>query len=111
MMRSIGAIIAGMSLVGCSLTPAQVAKGQLFCARATADGPLVEALTDAVGVPVIVTGLAADVVAAACASVGGVPVSPPAAPAQAPVVAAPVTVTPPTQAAPGGGVTAAAPAT
>ena len=67
-----------------------VAKGQLFCAKVTKDGPLIVALADALGAPIIVTGLASDVVSGACASINAIPVSPPANPAQAPVVAAPV---------------------
>jgi hypothetical protein len=72
-------------------TPAQqarvVADGTLFCAKATVDGPLVVALANAAGAPIVVTGLASDVVAAQCAIVGGIPVVPPANPAAAPVVA------------------------
>jgi hypothetical protein len=67
-----------------------VVEGQLYCAQATATGPIVVALADAAGVPVTVTGKAADVVAEACAVIGAIPVSPPPAPAAAPVVAAPV---------------------
>lgn len=93
----------GLLMTSCALTPAQkasgVTPGQLFCAKATAAGPLVVALTDALGAPIVVTGLASAVVAAACQSIDATPVSPPAAPTAAPVVAAPVTVGP-------GGVTA-----
>lgn len=71
-----------------------VAAGQLFCAKATADGPLVVALANALGAPVIVTGLASTVVAADCAAIGAIPVSPPASPALAPRVAAPITSAP-----------------
>ena len=67
-----------------------VADGQLFCAKATADGPMVVAVADMLGAPIIVTGLASDVVAGVCKSINAIPVSPPADPAQAPVVAAPV---------------------
>ena len=67
-----------------------VVDGQLFCAKATAYGPLVVALADAAGAPVVVTGAASSVVAAECAAIGAIPVTPPANPATAPVVAAPV---------------------
>ena len=79
-------------LAGCS--PAQqaqaervVAAGQLFCAKATQSGPLVVALADALGAPVVVTGRTASAVADACAIIGAFPVSPPPVPASAPVVA------------------------
>ena len=67
-----------------------VADGQLFCAQETAAGPIVVAVADMLGAPVIVTGLSSDVVAGVCKSINAIPVSPPADPAQAPVVAAPV---------------------
>lgn len=67
-----------------------VADGQLFCAKETADGPLVVALVDMLGAPIIVTGLASDVVAGACAKVNAIPVSPPANQAAAPVVSVPI---------------------
>lgn len=75
-------------------TPAQrsraVVEGQLFCGIATSAGPIVVALIDAAlgGAPVIVTGMTARAVAAACAVVNGIPVIPPPDPAAAPVVAA-----------------------
>lgn len=90
-------LLAGaFPLVACS--PAQQAKvttvvnkvvadGQLFCAKATVQGPVVVALADALGAPVIATGAAAAVVAADCAAIGAIPVAPPASPAVAPVVA------------------------
>jgi hypothetical protein len=65
-----------------------VAAGQLFCAQATQTGPLVIALADSIGVPVVVTGATASSVSAACKVVDAIPVSPPADPASAPVVAA-----------------------
>jgi len=71
-----------------------VVQGQLFCAKAQASGPLVVALADAAGVPISVTGRTASAVAAACAAIGAIPVSPPAAPSQAPIVAAPVVLAP-----------------
>lgn len=67
-----------------------VAAGQLFCAKATPTGPLVVALANDSGVPVKVTGKSSQVVADACAVIGAIPVSPPAAAATAPMVAAPV---------------------
>jgi len=79
----------GLWVSGC--TPATQARvvvaGQTFCARATADGPLIVALADASGVGVSVIGRTAQVVAANCALVNGIPVVPPPDPAAAPVVA------------------------
>jgi hypothetical protein len=75
-----------------------VVTGQLFCAEQTATGPLIVALADASGVPVVVTNMAAAWVTAACAAIDAVPVTPPANPAQAPVVAA--AVPPPVPATP-----------
>jgi hypothetical protein len=68
-----------------------VADGQFFCAKAEPGGvTAVVALETALGVPVIVTGMTSASVAAACAVIDGIPVSPPANPASAPVVTAPV---------------------
>jgi hypothetical protein len=84
-------VVALNILIGCS--PAQQAQaqravvaGQLFCAKATQTGPLVVALADALGVPVVVTGRTASAVADACALIGAIPVTPPSNPAGAPVV-------------------------
>lgn len=71
-----------------------VKAGQLYCAEATATGPLVVALANLNGVPVKVTNQASADVAAACALVNAIPVSPPANPATAPVVAAATTLPP-----------------
>lgn len=60
------------ALMGCSLAQFEAgeakvfAAGQEFCSAAGADGPMVVALADAAGAPVIVTGLASGLVAAAC---------------------------------------------
>ena len=74
---------AALLLAAC--TPAQKATalkdGQLFCAKATVAGPLVFALADAAGAPVIVTGLASAVVKGDCAAIDAIPVTPPADPA------------------------------
>lgn len=80
-------------IAGCSAPQQQTAvkNGQLFCAKATADGPLVVALADALGAPIIVAGRTASVVAADCALIEGTPVVPPPNPAAAPVVAVPLT--------------------
>lgn len=78
-------VLAALMLAGCSA--AQQQAGQLFCAKATATGPLVVALADAAGAPVIVTGLASDIVAADCAAIQGIPVTPPPTSAPVPVVA------------------------
>ena len=79
-----------LALAACNAATTQqtVAAGQLFCATATATGPLVVALAALNGAPVIVTNKAQAEVQAACALIGAIPVSPPANPAQAPVVAA-----------------------
>jgi hypothetical protein len=85
-------VVALNILIGCS--PAQQAQaervvvaGQLFCAKATQTGPLVVALADALGAPVVVTGRTAAAVSDACAIIGAIPVTPPRNPADAPVVA------------------------
>ena len=90
--RGFSAVILGsfaVWLAACS--PAQqariVADGQLFCAQATATGPLVVALADASGAPIVVTGMASATVAADCALINAIPVTQPPAPAAAPVVA------------------------
>jgi hypothetical protein len=70
----------GASGTAAKLVSASTAtKGQEFCSKATADGPLVVALANSQGAPVAVTGLASSVVAAACAAwdAAAVPVSPP----------------------------------
>ena len=81
-------LAAGLALSACTTANRIVVDGQLFCATATAAGPLVVALANASGAPVIVTGAAAADVAAACRVIGAIPVSPPPNPAAAPVVAA-----------------------
>ena len=77
------------SLAACSSAQTQqaVSDGQLFCATATAAGPLVVAVADAAGAPVSVIGRSADAVAALCAALKAIPVVPPPNPAAAPVVA------------------------
>jgi hypothetical protein len=72
------ALIAGCATVARLETAARAA-GQLFCAEATSNGPLVVALVDLTGVPVIVTNAASAAVAGACAAwmPAAVPVSPP----------------------------------
>ena len=117
--RTLTALILAMagagSLVACSTTQqakvdaavagaeASVAhNGQLFCAVATKDGPLVVGIIQAgataagVAIPgaaaaqplvVLATGAAKAFVDATCAAVGGLPVSPPANAATAPQVA------------------------
>lgn len=92
---TIAIVLSVAGLVACTTSQQAteqrvVAQGQLFCAKATADGPLVVALADAAGVPITVTGQASTVVAAACAAINAIPVTPPANPAAAPVVAAPI---------------------
>ena len=90
---AVGAILG---LEGCTSTQIANSKtfktGQLFCAEATATGPLVVALENQLGVPVTVTNKEASVVAAACAAwnAAAIPVAPPAnaTPATVPIVAA-----------------------
>ena len=65
------------------------ADGQLFCEKASADGPIVFALATAIGAPVIVTDALSSVVADACALSQAIPVSPPAF--AVPTVAVPLT--------------------
>lgn len=83
------AIAAALALAACANPQVQqaVVSGQQFCATATATGPLVVALVNTAGTPVTVTNKGAADVAAACALIGAIPVSPPANPAAAPVVA------------------------
>jgi hypothetical protein len=85
----IGGGVIVSNLFGCSPATLNntVAQGQLFCAIATATGPLVIALADQLGAPILVTGKLASAVAADCALVNGIPTTPPANPAQAPKVA------------------------
>lgn len=98
-------VISMAALAGCTQAqlakfdlahPKLVAAGQLFCAKATVDGPLVVALANSAGVPVIVTGALSTDVAYACGLINGIPTTPPADPAAAPVVAAPGPVNLPT---------------
>ena len=81
--------LAAASLAAC--TPAQQSKaladGQLFCALATAQGPLVVAIADVAGAPVSVIGMTKAAVDGVCAQLAAVPVTPPANPTAAPVVA------------------------
>jgi hypothetical protein len=92
---AVSLMLSGVGLIGgCTQNTAQrVASeatdaGQLFCAVASPTGDIVVALADASGVPVVVTNMAESWVKAACASVGGVPVSPPANAASIPVKSA-----------------------
>jgi hypothetical protein len=90
--------IAGCSSTGTSATSPVAQAGQLFCAVQTGGGggAVVVALIDAAAsgaapgggqVAVIATNMGKAYVDAACAGAGGIPVSPPANPAAAPVVA------------------------
>lgn len=87
------------ALGGCAngVTPVQFQQGQLFCAEATAAGPLIIALENNAGVPVNVTGKESATVAAACAAwnASAIPVTPPAnaTPASVPSVAVKLTPT------------------
>lgn len=89
--------LALVAVAGCTaqqLTSASTAvkTGQLFCAKATANGPLVVALANAAGVGVVVTNQASKDVATACALIAAIPVTPPANPAAAPLVASATTL-------------------
>lgn len=79
---------APLVLASCAngtITPAAAAQGQLYCAMATAAGPLTVALLGTNGVPVTVTNKLAADVAAACAlwNIAATPVAPPATPVPA----------------------------
>ena len=85
----------GLTPQAASIANAVIADGQLFCAFASgpAAGAVVAVVNAANKSAVTVTGKAEDVVAAACPIINGIkgfPVSPPANPAAAPVVAAKV---------------------
>jgi hypothetical protein len=90
----LAALAAAFGVAACSsaqvtsATQNAVAAGQLFCTMATPTGQVVVALADASGVPVVVTNMAQAWVAAACAVIGGIPVSPPTNEASVPVEAA-----------------------
>lgn len=85
-MTRIVPIAAVLALAGCSLANTitgtapgtKVTPGQLFCAFETATGPFVATIVNAAGLPVLVTNLAATVVANACKqwNVAAVPVVP-----------------------------------
>ena len=109
-MRNILLIGTAFALAACT-TPAQQAQiatavqnantvalqdARLFCAVATPTGPLVIAVANAAGAPVIATGTAKAVVDASCAAVNGIPTSPPTVGTTVPTVAAPVPATAPT---------------
>ena len=85
-------VLLVLAVAGCANPPPQkvVEAGQLFCATSTATGPLVVALADAAGAPVLATNATAAFVQAACAQINAIPVTPPPVPAAAPVVAVPV---------------------
>ena len=103
-LTTVAIALSGLGLLdGCSTsqtaafntTAANVVKdGQLFCAMETTTGPLTVALANAAGAPVKVTGQASADVAAACALINAIPVSPPANPAAAPVVSTATTLPP-----------------
>lgn len=86
---TIAIFAAAITLAGCTTPQGQqaIVQGQLYCAEATATGPLIVALANASGVPVTVINKTAAEVAAACALINAIPVVPPPTPAQAPVVA------------------------
>ena len=69
-------------LTACTPTPSpkQYAEGQLFCSYADVGGPMVAAIANIVGVPVLVTGLASSTVSDFCKAwnAAAQPVMPPA---------------------------------
>ena len=67
-----------------------VQDARLFCAVVTPTGPLVVAVADAAGAPVVATGAAKAVVDTACAAANGIPVVPPAVGSPVVTVAAPI---------------------
>jgi hypothetical protein len=83
-MRPHLAVAALLALSACTAAQVQsaVTTSQLFCQTSQA----VVAIVDTTGKPVSVIGQTAQAVAAICAAVNAVPVSPPASPAAAPVV-------------------------
>ena len=109
MKHVIGSLMAVGLLAGCSQQAADNAQtkiqnalnvaykdGQLFCSVATKNGPMVVGVINAAvtvaapgaaPVALLVTGASASFVAAACASINGIPVSPPAVPTAVPAVA------------------------
>jgi len=97
MKRSLFQLSAAALLTACTAsqtaqTSNAVVAGQLFCAKATATGPLVVALANVAGVPVSVTNQTSALVAASCALIGAIPVVPPPNPGAAPVVATTTTL-------------------
>jgi hypothetical protein len=72
-----------------------VAYGQLFCAKATASGPLIVQVADQLGAPISVVNREAKNVADICNVINAIPVSPPPAPALAPTVSIVMPVTAP----------------
>lgn len=84
-MRPLPLACALLALSGCTAAQIQSAAttGQLFCQTSQA----VVAIVDTTGKPVSVIGQTAQAVAALCAAVDAIPVSPPASPAAAPQVA------------------------
>jgi hypothetical protein len=78
-----------LSAFACTTAEKQTAivDGQLFCAKSTPLGPLTVAIATAAGVPVIVAGMASSGVAAICAEIAAIPVTPPVLVAAVPVVA------------------------
>lgn len=89
-----GQTLAAVAAANDTTVASLVTKGGLFCQKVTAGAPLIVALANIYGAPVSVTGMASDDVAMACALVDGIPVAPPADPAAAVVVVAPVRVLP-----------------
>jgi hypothetical protein len=95
-----GSIAGLIALAGCATfaNSAVFKDGQLFCADATKNGPMIVAVENAIGIPVIVTGMESAAVASVCVAWNSlaIPVAPPAAasPATTPTVAVAIPATP-----------------
>ena len=83
---AMGIVLAvGLTLSACSATQvaavqAAAVKGQLSCAKATQYEPLIVAVANAAGAPIIATGATSEAVHAVCAGIDAVPVPPPVGP-------------------------------
>lgn len=85
-------ILALAALAGCSADA--YTRGQTFCSRASAAGPLIVALADQNGAPMTVTNQTAANVAAACAlwDIAAKPVPPPTTTVPTVAISAPIII-------------------
>lgn len=100
-MRKIMPVFIALFVVGCTAqqidafnnaTNNAIVQGQLFCAKATATGPLIVAVVSAASgteksSPVIATNATATFVSNVCSGIGAIPVAPPNNTANVPVIA------------------------